>query len=464
MRPELSRRTFAAGLAAGGGFFALHGFGAEKPEGPSDRLSIAVVGIGGQGAANLGGVKSQAIVALCDVDERRAAKGFEQFPDARRFGDFRRMFDAMEKQIDAVVVSTPDHTHFHPAWWALERGKHLYLEKPLAHEVEEVRRLTEAARARGLATQLGCQRHAMPTLRNGVEIVRAGLIGEVCTVHSWVASGRGMPALPPGPEPVPAGLDWDLWLGPVAARPYTKGFAPYDWRFWWEFGTGETGNWGCHILDIPFWALELSHPVRIEATGPEADPDRTPKSLASRLDFPERTAASGRSLPAVSVHWHQGRPPVLDELGIDARAEALSTTGPVDASGKKPKKPTDDCNTLFIGSEGMLLCGFGRHFLLPTAADREATVPRSLPPSPGFHKEWLAACRGGEPASCRFDYAGPLAESVLLANIAYRLGAGFDWKADSLTADRVVSTRGESIGPADVAARLRRAYREGWEV
>jgi predicted dehydrogenase len=463
MPTRLNRRTFTAGLASGGGFFAVHGFGAGKSEGPSDLLSIAVVGIGGQGAANLRGVKSQNIVALCDVDERRGGKGFEQFPGARRFTDFRRMFDAMEKDIDAVVVSTPDHTHFHPAWWALERGKHLYLEKPLAHEVEEVRRLTESARAKGLATQLGCQRHAMPSLRDGVEIVRAGLIGEVRTVHSWIASSRGMPALPPGSEPVPAGLDWDLWLGPVASRPYTKGFAPYDWRFWWDFGTGETGNWGCHILDIPFWALELAHPVHVEATGPEVDPARTPKSLASRLDYPERVSASGRTLPPVSVHWHQGRPPILDELRIDDLA-GPSMRSAATGAGKKSKKPTDDCNTLFIGSEGMLLCGFGRHFILPEEAGRAVAVPRTLPPSPGFHAEWLTACRGGDPASCGFGYTGPLAESVLLANIAYRLGAGFDWKSASMAVDRVVSTRGETLGPADVTARLRREYREGWEV
>jgi len=464
MQTSLTRRTFTQGLAAGGGFFAIHGFGGERPESPSETLSIAVIGVGGQGAANLGGVKSQNIVALCDVDERRAAKGFELFPNVRRFTDFRRLFDAVEKEIDAVVVSTPDHTHFHPAWWALERGKHLYLEKPLAHEVHEVRRLTDAARAKGLATQLGCQRHAMETLRNGVKVVRSGMIGEVRTVHSWVASSRGMPTPPTSPESVPAGLDWDLWLGPVAHRPYTKGFAPYDWRFWWEFGTGETGNWGCHILDIPYWALELGHPVHVEANGPEVDADRTPRSLASRLDYPERKSLSGGMLPPVSVHWHQGRPPILDELGVDRLAEphlAVSS----DDSGKKPKRPTDDCNNLFIGTAGMLLCGFGRHFLLPVESFKGSRdVPRTLTPSPGFHKEWLAACRGGEQASCAFDYSGPLAESVLLANVAYRLGVSFDWNADSLTAHRVVSNSGVSPSPSDISRLLARDYRAGWHI
>ena len=437
----IPRRAFTAGLAAGG-FFATHGFGAAAAEGPADTLDVAVIGIGGQGAANLGGVSGQNIVALCDVDETRGAKGFERFPRAQRFTDFRRMFDAVGKQIDAVVISTPDHTHFHPAWWAIERGKHVYLEKPLAHEVEEVRRLTDAARAKGLATQLGSQRHALPGLRAGVEIVKAGMLGTIKEVHSWIASRRGMPKPPGAPEPAPATLDWDLWLGPVKERPYTKGFAPYDWRFWWEFGTGETGNWGCHILDIPFWALELAHPVHVVGGGPAPDPDRTPTALVSRLDFPERQTAAGGTLPPVSVHWYQceKRPPILDELGIDQ-------------PGADGKRPSEGKNTLFIGSEGMLLCGFDKHVLLPQEKFAGVKAPQTMPPSPGFHKEWIEACRGGAPASCHFDYSGPMAESTLLANIAYRVQGEFDWNAATLKSGR-----------ADVDALLRREYRKGWEI
>jgi predicted dehydrogenase len=443
-RPAISRRSFAgvtaataatAATAGASGFFATHGFGAPPADGPADRLNIAVVGLGGQGASNLGGVKSQNIVALCDVDDVRAGKAFEQYPGATKFTDFRQMFDRMEKEIDAVVISTPDHTHFHPAWWAMERGKHVYLEKPLAHEVDEVRRLTEAAHKKGLATQLGSQRHAIKGLRDGVEIVKSGLLGTITEVHSWVASSRGMPALPGEPQPVPTGLNWDLWLGPVAERPYTKGFAPYDWRFWWEFGTGETGNWGCHILDIPFWALDLGHPVHVSGSGPEPDAKRTPKSLASRLDFPTRTSASGKSLPAVSLHWYQGLPPVLAERGID-------------------RKLADKKNTLFIGSDGMLLCGFDTWSLLPAEKFADYAGPKqTIPKSPGFHREWLDACRGGPPATCNFDFTGPLTESVLLANIAYRVQGEFDWDAAAMKSSR-----------DDVNGLLRREYRRGWEV
>ena len=432
--PAVSRRTFTTLTAAVvPGFFATHGFGAAAAEGPADKLNLAVIGIGGRGAANLGGVKGQNIVALCDVDDRRVGKAYEQFAEARRFADFRKMFDAMEKQIDGVVISTPDHTHFHPAWWAMERGKHVYLEKPLAHEVDETRRLTAAARQKGLATQLGSQRHALAGLRAGVEIVKAGLIGEVREVYSWINSVRGMPEPKPEVLPVPTGLDWDLWLGPASARPYTQGFAPYDWRFWWEFGTGEAGNWGCHILDIPFWALDLAHPTHVRATGPAPDADRTPKQFASTFEFPARSTAGGATLPPVTLHWSQGLPPVLADRGIDAPM-------------------VKDRNTLFIGSEGMLLCGFGSWTLLPEetfAAVKEP--PQSLPPTPGFYKEWIDACRGGTPATCNFDYTGPLSEAVLLANIAYRVQGGFDWDAAAMKSSR-----------DDVNGMLQREYRPGW--
>jgi hypothetical protein len=432
--PKLSRRSFARlAAAAGAGFHVSHAPAARSAN-PADLLGIAVVGVGGQGAANLKAVAGHNIVALCDVDERRAGQAFAAHGRARRFGDFRAMFDEMEKDIDAVVISTPDHAHFHPAWWALERGKHVYLEKPLAHEVEEVRRLTRAAAEKKLATQLGAQRHANRGLREAVAIVKSGVLGPVAEVHAWIDSGRGMPKPPGEPETAPAGLDWDLWLGPCPARPYVKGLAPYDWRFWWEFGTGETGNWGCHILDIPFWALDLAHPVRVSGGGPPADPDRSPTSLTGRLDFPARPSTAGTMLPPVSVHWYQGVPPVLAERGIDPKT-----------ARKK--------NTLFVGTEGMLLCGFDDWTLLPEERFAGTVAPATLPRSPGFREEWLAACRGGAPATCHFGYSGPLAESVLLANIAYRVQGEFAWDAAALTSGR-----------ADVDALLRREYREGWRV
>lgn len=400
---------------------------ASAADSPNEKLNLAVIGVGGRGGANLGGVKSQNIVALCDVDETRLNKAAGEHSKAQKFFDFRQMFDKVEKQIDGVVISTPDHTHFHPAWWAMQRGKHVYLEKPLAHNLWEVRQLTKLAAEKKLATQLGAQRHTMSGLRDGVEIIKAGVIGTVKECHSWIASDRGMRALPKGPETVPTGLHWDLWLGPAPERPYSKVYGPYEWRFWWDFGTGETGNWGCHILDIPYWALDLKHATKVSGSGPTPDPDRTPTAMATRLEFP-----ANDKRPAVTLHWYQGSPPILKELGVKA----------------------DGANNLFIGDKGMLLCGFNKFRLLPEEKFKDYKPEITIPKSPGFYTEWINACRGGEPATCNFDYSGPMAESVLLANIAYRVQGGFDWDAANL----------KPLGNAAVEKYLRREYRKGWEI
>ena len=389
---------------------------------------MALIGVGGRGADNLKGVAGQNIVALCDVDEMRAGKAFENFPGAKRFVDFRKLFDAVEKQIDAVVISTPDHTHFHPTYWAFERGKHVYLEKPLAHSVWEVRKLTEMAAERKLATQLGVQRHTLRGIRNAVALVQSGAIGAVKECHSWIGGNRGMPKIPTEAQAVPPHLAWDLWLGPAPVRPYHETYCPYGWRFWWDFGTGEMGNWGCHILDIPFWALALKHPTRVEASGPEPHPQTTPTAMTTRFDFP----ANGNRGP-VTLHWYHGTPPILGELKLEAR----------------------NMNNLFIGTEGMLLCGFGGHQLLPaekfTGVEPDAS---SLYKSPGFYQEWFNACKGSEPASCNFEYAGPMAETVLLGNVAYRGGGAFEWDQKNLKA----------IGNDKANHLLRDEFRKGWEI
>ncbi len=427
-RRELLRSTAALGV----GFWLGTERSSARPLPPSEKLNVACIGVGGRGGANLQGVAGENVVALCDVDDAMAAKAFEAHPQARRFRDFRRMLDAMEGEIDAVVVSTPDHTHFHPAMMAMRRGLHCYCEKPMAHSAWEVRRMCETAAETEVATQLGVQRHTIANVHRVVELIRGGAIGEVREVHSWIDSARGMPEPPTGfPEP-PETLDWDLWVGPAAMRPYSPAYAPYKWRFWWDFGTGETGNWGCHILDIPFWALGLGHPTRIDAEGPEVDPQRTPTSMSTRLRF----AADG-DRPAVSLHWYQapGGPPVLKQKGLDGAG----------------------ANNLFIGSEGMLLCGFNSRKLLPEEKFEGYRAPTegTIPDSPGFIAEWLSACKGGPPATCDFTgQAGILAEAVILANTAYQAGDGFDWDAASLTA---------SGNPA--AQRLIRApYREGWDI
>ena len=394
---------------------------------PNDKLNVAVIGIGGQGRSNLNDVSRENVVALCDVDDERAGNAYTKFPKAKKFYDFRRMLDKMDAQIDAVTVSTPDHTHAHPAMMAMRMGKHLYCEKPMAHAVSEVRAMTEIAREKKLATQLGVQRHTIGNMHRVVEVVRSGAIGEVREVYSWVSGDRGMPAVPTKFTPVPSHLKWDLWLGPAKERSYSPAYCPYNWRFWWDFGTGETGNWGCHILDIPFWALQLGHPTKVSASGPPSDPQRTPKSLTTRIEFPSRG-----KLPPVTIHWcHTKKPfPIMKENNIPH-------------SG----------NTLFVGSKGMLACDFGKRKLYPEKQFADFNEPeQTIPDSPGFHKEWIQACKGGQPATCNFDYTGPMTEAILLANMAYRVGKEFEWDAKAMKAK----------GCPDADAHIHPEYRKGW--
>ncbi|MFO7902030.1 MAG: Gfo/Idh/MocA family oxidoreductase [Pirellulaceae bacterium] len=395
------------------------------------KLNVACIGVGGRGGANVGGVSGENIVALCDVDEKRAGSRFERFPKARKYHDFRKMFDDMEKKIDAVVVSTPDHTHFHPSMMALERGKHLYCEKPMAHNVWESRRMTDLAREKGVATQLGVQRHTIGNIHRVVELIKAKAIGEVKEVHSWQGGSRGMPSDPTEFPPVPPHLDWDLWLGPAEYRDYSPAYCPYNWRFWWDFGTAEAGNWGCHILDIPFWALDLKYPTSVEGSGPEVHPEKTPKSMRAVFQFP----GNGDRGP-VKLTWSHGKHSVPSEWGLDLGG----------------------ANNVFVGTEGMLVCGFGKRKLYPEDEFANYQKPEeTIPDSPGFHKEWILAAKGETDVAptCNFNYSGPLAETVLLGNVAYRSQSRFEWDAENLVAKG---------GSDKIPGLIRETYRKGWKV
>jgi predicted dehydrogenase len=431
-RAQITRRQVLKSISIAGAGLYLGLDGARAANGqtaPNDKLRLAVIGIGGRGRANLDALAKEAIVALCDVDDERAGDAYKKFPDARKFYDFRELFDALESKIDAVVISTPDHTHYHPALCALRAGKHVYLEKPMAHTVAEARTLTDLAAEKKVATQLGVQRHALENVHRVVELVQAGAIGEVRECHAWVDGDRGMPLVPGEAPPVPPHLKWDLWIGPARERAYHSTYAPYGWRFWWDFGTGETGNWGCHILDIPFWALELSHPTRVDASGPPVHAETTPRSMQVRFEFPTRGAR-----PPLVLHWYHVKegPPILKEHGI--------------------RHPSS--GVLFVGKEGLLLSDFAKRWLLPEEKFKDFQAPpRSIPDSPGFYREWLAACRGGPPATCHFGYSGPMAETVLLGNAAYRIGKGFPWDAKRLKAG----------GAPEAEGLIRKEYRKGWE-
>lgn len=442
MSTRMTRRNFlrttAAGMAA---MKAGPAFAASKSA--NEKLDIAIIGVGGQGNFSLKNVRHENIVALVDVDSVRAGKAFEHIEKSRRFTDYRVMLDKMHKSIDAVVVATPDHTHFHPAYMAMDLGKHLYLEKPMAHNVWEIRKLTELAAHKGVATQLGMQRHVKDNMHRVTELVQAGAIGDVTEVHSWVDSSRGM--FPRGKEqtPIPSTLDYDLWLGPVDHQPYDPEVTPYGWRFWWDFGTGEAGNWGCHILDIPFAALNLDYPTHAAADGPEPDSEMTTKNMHSWFEFP---AKGNRK--ALTLHWHQakGGPAILKERGLSA----------------------DGKNNLFIGTKGMLLCGFDERVLLQqdSGGNWETKLTQkdsmgfdvskeSVPDSPGFHMEFLNACKGDStPPTCNFGYSGPLSETVLLANAAYRSKTSFDWDHKSMTC----------VDTPAAQTHIKPTYKKGWEL
>jgi predicted dehydrogenase len=433
MARRISRREMLRSTAvAGFGVWVAGAHGKLNAYSPNETLKVAVIGVGGRGGANLNGLgrlKEVSIVAMCDVDDARAGGAYKKYSGAKKFYDFRKMFDEMHGDIDAVAVSTPDHTHFHPSMAALQLGKHLYCEKPMAHSIWEARQMTDLARKNKLATQLGVQRHTHGNVHRVVEMIQGGSIGTVRECHAWVGGSRGMPKMPTGTPKVPDGLKWDLWLGPAAERSYSKAYCPYGWRFWWDFGTGETGNWGCHILDIPFWALDLKFPTRVEGSGPPVDAQRTPKSMTTRLDFP----ANGKQ-PPVTLHWYhsQSGPAILKEHNL----------------------PHFGSGVLFVGSDGMLLCDFGKHRLFPEAKfEGFKPPPQSIPNSPGFHREFLNACRGGIAATCNFDYSGPMAEAVLIANVAYRAGGSFEWDAKTL----------RTTGNSKAQALIRPTFRKGWE-
>jgi predicted dehydrogenase len=446
---KISRRNaIKASVISGAGILFLPSGIITRGQSPNEKLSVAFIGLGAQGKFQLDNIagKSNLIntVALCDADDLRAGNAYERFPKAQKFYDFRTMFDKLEKSIDAVAVSTPDHTHYHPVIRAIRAGKHVYCEKPLAHSVAEIRIITEEAARMKVATQLGCQRHANPNMARVVELIKGGVIGEVTEVYSWINGERGMPSKPDGIGEPPDTLKWDIWLGPCltdwkfVTTKNKSTFVPYNWRFWWDFGTGETGNWSCHILDLPYWALDLKYPIKVSASGPEVDLERTPTAMDIIYDFPSRG-----KLPPVKLYWSHTKSPVcFEKYGIKMPA-------------KNRAKQNVNPNNLFVGTKGMILSGFDRHILLPESDFKDFEYPeKTIPPSPGFHLEWINACKGQQQAACNFSYSGPMAETAILGNTAYKAGRKtFEWDAEKMIAKNC----------EEVQAAIKPEFRKGWE-
>jgi hypothetical protein len=434
---SISRRDFMGAAAAVTAFTIVpsHVLGGSRRVPPSEKLNIAGVGIGGRGEGDLHEIGSENIVALCDVDDKYAAKVFKKYPDATKYHDFRVMLDK-EKNIDAVVIATPDHSHAVVAMTAIKMGKHVYCEKPLAHSIYEVRKLTEAAREAGVATQLGNQGQASEEARLVSEFIWDDALGPVREVHSWCnrpISPRGIDR-PKDTPPVPETLDWDLWLGPAPKRPYHPCYLPFTWRGWWDFGSGVLGDIGCHQFVSIFRALKLGYPTSIEACSSGVNSETAPLASIIRYDFPAR-----EGMPPLKLTWYDG--------GLmPARPEELE-------EGLRFGNADDN---LFIGDKGKML----GHRLLPESRSKEyGRPPKVLPRSPGHHKEWINSCKGGEPAGSNFDVAGPLTEVVLLGNVALRMGQQLYEKGLKLYYD---GPNMKVTNLPEANKYIRSEYREGW--
>ena len=462
---RINRRHFiytsalAAGALAGG----LGGCATSKPlakvhfKSPNEKLDLGCIGVGGRGAADAEGVSTENIVAICDVDANTLGQALKKYPGARTYSDYCEMIEK-EKGIDGFTVGTPDHHHAPAAMRGIQAGKHVYVEKPLAHTIWEARELRRAAAEAGVMTQMGNQGHSGEGIRRLCEMIWSGAIGKVSEVHCWTDRAKGWWAQgmerPSGSEPVPPTLKWDNWLGPAPERPflahwpesvkvrYAKDketglanvYHPAAWRGWWDFGCGALGDMACHIVDCPDWALHLGPPQSVEVvSASDHAPEMPPVSAILKYQFPQRG-----ELPAVTLMWYD--------------------------SGQKPEKPSEmeaeqlgDNGILFIGDKGKIICGvYGADpKLLPESSmldyKRPAqTIPRVPQNSP--HQDWIRACKGGPKPCSNFEVSGPLTEWVLLGNIALRTRRKIEWDPVKLMIQ----------GDAEAHAMITKVYRQGW--
>jgi predicted dehydrogenase len=448
MKPTRGRRRFLAGAAgtAAATIVPRHVLGGAGFTAPSDRLTVAGVGVGGMGANDIQNYRGEAVVALCDVDFAYAKKAVEAFPQARRYRDYREML-AAEKDLDAVTIATPDHTHAVIASAALAAGKHVYCQKPLAHDVFETRALAAQAAKAGLVTQMGIQGHSDEGLRLICEWIGDGAIGEVRKVEAWCT----LTYYPPGHEswstpctgrpsdtpPVPEGLDWDLWIGPAAMRPYSPCYHPTVWRNWLAFGSGMLADRGCHTLDPVFTALELGYPSSVEASVTDTSPEHFPVASIVRYRFPARGAR-----PPVELTWYDGlKPPSPEELEPGRRLGS--------AEG----------GSLFVGSSGLLMAGVygeGPRLVPESRMQSYRRPPKTLPRVKSHYDDFITACKGRQAAAgAPFAYSALLTEVILLGNIAKRFpDTRLDWDPVAM----------RFRGHEEASRLVRTPYRDGWSL
>ena len=448
----IPRRAFLRGAAASAVLFnTLPGGWLRGAEAANAKVNVAGIGVGSQGGADIDAIagEGQNIVALCDVDDNYAAKTFGRHPKAQTFRDYRVMLDKLGKEIDGVVIGTPDHSHAVIAMEAMRRGKHVYCEKPLAHSIGEVRALMAGAKEHKVVTQLGNQGHSFGTIRQLCEWVWAGAIGKVHTVHAGCDAFkdvycqiRNLDKLNQTYE-VPKGLDYDQWVGPVAFKPYTPFWVPWNWRGWLHFGCGTLGDWHCHVVDPSFWALDLDAPVSIQAevTGYDVATQGLTYPPGSKIAF-EYPARNDRG--PVKVVWHDG-----------------NTTIPRPA-GFEPDDKVPGTGAVLFGDEGMIVHGShgaGGCYITPEKRKEQFTgknaPPQKLARLKGHHWDWIDAIRNGRPAGSHFGYGGPLSQAALLGVIALRFpGVKLQWN------DQQARFTNHEAANAFVAP----AYREGWKL
>ncbi len=441
---NLSRRSFMKSASIATGVLFIPNY---LRSAPGDRLNIAVIGVGGRGQASWTQVPQASIVAMCDVDDRQSANGFEACPNAKRYKDFRKMFDEMAKDIDAVIIATPDHTHFPAAMAAIELGKHVFVEKPLAHNIWQLRTLKNAAKHYGVVSQMGNQGHTTNGIRLVKEWYEAGILGQVKEVIAWQGKINfkedgyfEKPAtFPPQADSVPAGLDWDLWQGPVTSRPFNNLYAPRTWRGFFDYGNGKLGDWACHTLDAPFWALDLGMPHTVKGTIPNPVPDHSFVAEESLVTW--EFGARGKKAP-VTMKWYEGmqKPAIRPEWGIDK----LPGTGMIMIGDKKTLitggRPNDA--RLLVPKEEW------EEFLKNPPAK---TIPRVQEEKPV--QEWIAAIKNHTLPGSNFDYSANLTEMIQVGVLAQRFGGTIKYDAKNIKA----------TGRPELDVYIKEPVRKGWE-
>lgn len=472
----ISRRYFFYGSLLAGAVPAA-GFGSEPSlkrlgyKSPNEKLNIAAIGAGGKGASDIAGCETENMVAFADPDTKRAERTYQKFDKAPKYTDFRKMLDKEDRNIDAVIVSTPDHMHGMASMWAMERGKHVYCQKPLTRTIWEARMLTQAAAKYKVATQMGNQGYSNEGTRQCAEMIWAGEIGNVTEVHGWTNRPiwpQGIESVPAG-EPVPGNLEWDTWLGVAAQRPYSPAYAPFAWRGWFDFGCGALGDMACHILGAPNMALMLGAPTSVECLKQEGRSKVTfPKKSVIRFDFPARG-----SMPPVKLIWHDGcmeapfRPEGLDageilgDLPRQRPAQAQAARTGNDSNARLDDQVRRMANrgsngSLFIGDKGILTTGtYGEGTrLLPAAKMEGYKFPAQfLTRSPGHYRDWIRAAKGGDRACSDFAIAGPFTEWILLGVLALRFEGKLEWDSAKM---RITNN-------AEANQFVKPVLRKGWQ-